>query len=80
MNSCQDYRIYGMGRKRFLQILKSTVEDSGVYVCDAGEASTSCTVEVYGTKDLCPYLAVVSHLTHRNLEKGFIFTLMMSLV
>ncbi|XP_067113960.1 obscurin-like protein 1 isoform X10 [Osmerus mordax] len=47
MNSCQDYRIYGMGRKRFLQILKSTVEDSGVYVCDSGEASTSCTVEIY---------------------------------
>lgn len=44
----KDLRIYAMGRKRFLQILKCHVNDSGVYTCDAGDATTSCTVEVYG--------------------------------
>ncbi|KAM9710755.1 obscurin isoform 11-T11 [Menidia menidia] len=43
----KDLRIYAMGRKRFLQIMKCHVSDSGLYTCDAGEASTSCTVEVY---------------------------------
>ncbi|XP_072253989.1 obscurin-like protein 1 [Leuresthes tenuis] len=43
----KDLRIYAMGRKRFLQIMKCHVTDSGVYTCDAGEASTSCTVAVY---------------------------------
>ncbi|XP_040912796.1 obscurin-like protein 1 isoform X2 [Toxotes jaculatrix] len=43
----KDLRIYAMGRKRFLQIMKSHVSDSGVYTCDAGDATTSCTVEVY---------------------------------
>lgn len=37
-----------MGRKRFLQIMKCQVQDSGIYTCDAGDAATSCTVEVYG--------------------------------
>ncbi|KAE8299626.1 Obscurin [Larimichthys crocea] len=36
-----------MGRKRFLQIMKCHVSDSGIYTCDAGDATTSCTVEVY---------------------------------
>ncbi|XP_062258670.1 obscurin-like protein 1 isoform X6 [Platichthys flesus] len=40
-------RIYAMGRKRFLQILKCRVCDSGIFTCDAGDATTSCTVEVY---------------------------------
>ncbi|XP_049449246.1 obscurin-like protein 1 isoform X4 [Epinephelus fuscoguttatus] len=40
-------RIYAMGRKRFLQIMKCHVSDSGMYTCDAGDATTSCTVEVY---------------------------------
>ncbi|XP_070771441.1 obscurin-like protein 1 [Enoplosus armatus] len=43
----KDLRIYAMGRKRFLQILKCHVSDSGMYTCDAGDATTSCTVEVY---------------------------------
>ncbi|XP_070694816.1 obscurin-like protein 1 isoform X2 [Pempheris klunzingeri] len=43
----KDMRIYAMGRKRFLQIMKCHVSDSGVYSCDAGDAITSCTVEVY---------------------------------
>nr|XP_057937506.1 obscurin-like protein 1 isoform X4 [Doryrhamphus excisus] len=40
-------RIYSIGRKRFLQITKCHVSDSGVYTCDAGEVTTCCTVEVY---------------------------------
>ncbi|XP_029980227.1 obscurin-like protein 1 [Sphaeramia orbicularis] len=43
----KDLRIYAMGRKRFLQIMKCRVSDSGVYTCDAGDATTSCAVEVY---------------------------------
>ncbi|XP_073329291.1 obscurin-like protein 1 [Pagrus major] len=43
----KDLRIYAMGRKRFLQIMKCNVGDSGIYTCDAGDATTSCTVEVY---------------------------------
>uniref|UniRef100_A0A3Q3B5R8 Obscurin like cytoskeletal adaptor 1b n=1 Tax=Kryptolebias marmoratus TaxID=37003 RepID=A0A3Q3B5R8_KRYMA len=41
----KDLRIYAMGRKRFLQIMKCHVTDSGVYTCDAGDVTTSCTVE-----------------------------------
>ncbi|XP_049340507.1 obscurin isoform X1 [Astyanax mexicanus] len=43
----KNHRIYSMGRKRFLQILKCELGDSGVYVCDAGDATTSCSLEVY---------------------------------
>ncbi|XP_069389520.1 obscurin isoform X14 [Paralichthys olivaceus] len=43
----KELRIYAMGRKRFLQIMKCHVSDSGMYTCDAGDATTSCTVEVY---------------------------------
>ncbi|XP_060909826.1 obscurin-like protein 1 isoform X6 [Labrus mixtus] len=43
----KDLRIYAMGRKRFLQVMKCNVSDSGVYTCDAGDVTTSCTVEVY---------------------------------
>ncbi|XP_068185377.1 obscurin-like protein 1 isoform X2 [Antennarius striatus] len=43
----KDLRIYAMGRRRFLQIMKSHVGDTGIYVCDAGDAVTSCSVEVY---------------------------------
>uniref|UniRef100_A0A668UB21 Obscurin-like protein 1 n=1 Tax=Oreochromis aureus TaxID=47969 RepID=A0A668UB21_OREAU len=49
VKTSKDLRIYAMGRKRFLQIMKCQVSDSGVYTCDAGDAATSCTVEVYGT-------------------------------
>uniref|UniRef100_A0A8C6SFW8 Obscurin-like protein 1 n=1 Tax=Neogobius melanostomus TaxID=47308 RepID=A0A8C6SFW8_9GOBI len=44
----KELRIYAMGRKRFLQVMKCKVSDSGVYTCDAGDATTSCSVEVYG--------------------------------
>ncbi|XP_061648761.1 obscurin-like protein 1 isoform X8 [Phyllopteryx taeniolatus] len=40
-------RIYAIGRKRFLQITKCLLSDSGMYTCDAGEVATSGTVEVY---------------------------------
>ncbi|XP_055018218.1 obscurin-like protein 1 [Boleophthalmus pectinirostris] len=43
----KELRIYAMGRKRFLQVMKCRVSDSGVYTCDAGDTSTSCSVEVY---------------------------------
>ncbi|XP_030643506.1 obscurin-like protein 1 [Chanos chanos] len=43
----KNHRIYSMGRKRFLQILKSELVDSGLYMCDAGDSKTSCSVEVY---------------------------------
>ncbi|XP_034417778.1 obscurin-like protein 1 [Cyclopterus lumpus] len=56
----KNLRIYAMGRKRFLQIMKCNVSDSGMYTCDAGDVTTCCTVEVYerdllilqGPKDL----------------------------
>ena len=44
----KDLRIFAMGRKRFLQIMKSAVGDSARYTCDAADASTSCTIEIYG--------------------------------
>ncbi|XP_026231794.1 obscurin-like protein 1 isoform X2 [Anabas testudineus] len=47
MKPDKDLRIYAMGRKRFLQIMKCQVSDSGMYICDAGDASTSCTVDIY---------------------------------
>ncbi|XP_066544500.1 obscurin-like protein 1a isoform X2 [Amia ocellicauda] len=43
----KNYRIYSMGRKRFLQITKCVTMDSGVYTCDAGDASLTCALEVY---------------------------------
>ncbi|XP_066541966.1 obscurin-like protein 1 [Hoplias malabaricus] len=43
----KNHRVYSMGRKRFLQIVRCELGDSGVYVCDAGDATTSCSVEVY---------------------------------
>ncbi|KAF4087196.1 hypothetical protein AMELA_G00092870 [Ameiurus melas] len=43
----KNHRIYSMGRKCFLQIVKCELGDSGVYVCDAGDVTTSCSVEVY---------------------------------
>lgn len=58
MKPGKDLRIYAMGRKRFLQIMKCHVSDSGMYTCDAGDATTSCTVEVYG-KACC--LNIINH-------------------
>ncbi|KAK9969100.1 hypothetical protein ABG768_027305 [Culter alburnus] len=43
----KNHRIYSMGRKCFLHILKCELGDSGLYACDAGEAKTSCSVEIY---------------------------------
>ncbi|KAF7709746.1 hypothetical protein HF521_016596 [Silurus meridionalis] len=43
----KSHRIYSMGRKCFLQIMRCELGDSGLYVCDAGDATTSCSVEVY---------------------------------
>ncbi|XP_058247679.1 obscurin-like protein 1 isoform X1 [Hemibagrus wyckioides] len=43
----KNHRIYSMGRKCFLQIVRCELGDSGLYVCDAGDATTSCSVEVY---------------------------------
>ncbi|MFT7807941.1 obscurin-like protein 1 isoform X1 [Arapaima gigas] len=43
----KSYRIYSMGRKRFLQILKCEVGDSGTYICDAGDTKASCYLEIY---------------------------------
>ncbi|XP_061533926.1 obscurin-like protein 1a [Phycodurus eques] len=40
-------RIYSMGRNKFCQILQCSLADSGIYTCDVGESSTSCTLEVY---------------------------------
>lgn len=37
-----------MGRKRCLQILESSISDSGLYTCEIGDLSTSCKLEVYG--------------------------------
>ncbi|KAM4731326.1 obscurin-like protein 1 [Anableps anableps] len=47
MKASKDVRIYAMGRKRFLQIMKCNTTDCGTYTCDACDAATSCTVEVY---------------------------------
>ncbi|XP_057709172.1 obscurin-like protein 1 isoform X5 [Corythoichthys intestinalis] len=43
----KNVRIHAIGRKRFLQITKCIVSDSGMYTCDAGDVATSGTVEVY---------------------------------
>ncbi|KAJ3591873.1 hypothetical protein NHX12_007004 [Muraenolepis orangiensis] len=48
----KDLRIFAMGRKRFLQIMKCVLCDSAVYSCDVGDTSTSCTVEIYELKVL----------------------------
>lgn len=50
VKASRELRIYSMGRKRFLQLMKCRVKDSGVYTCDAGDAATSCNVDVYGKK------------------------------
>lgn len=50
MKPSKELRIYAMGRKRFLQLMKCQVKDSGIYTCDAGDAASSCNVDVYGKK------------------------------
>ncbi|KAL2081273.1 hypothetical protein ACEWY4_023126 [Coilia grayii] len=60
----KNHRIYSMGRKRFLQILRCEMEDSGVYMCDAGDTSTSCTLEVYE-----PELEVIQGLEDLDIQE-----------
>ncbi|KAA0715524.1 Obscurin [Triplophysa tibetana] len=43
----KNHRVYSMGRKCFLQMPKCELGDSGVYMCDAGDAKTSCSVDIY---------------------------------
>ncbi|KAG7466821.1 hypothetical protein MATL_G00146350 [Megalops atlanticus] len=47
MKPSKNHRIYSMGRKRFVQILKCDLSDSGIYTCDAGDVNTYCSLEVY---------------------------------
>ncbi|XP_048835445.1 obscurin-like isoform X3 [Brienomyrus brachyistius] len=43
----KNHRIYSMGRKRFLQILKCDQSDTGIYTCDAGDTTASCSLDIY---------------------------------
>ncbi|CAL8240671.1 unnamed protein product [Merluccius merluccius] len=64
VNPGKDLRIFAMGRKRFLQIMKSGVADSAVYTCDTADTSTSCTVEIYEREVL-----VVQGLQDLNIQE-----------
>uniref|UniRef100_A0AAV2JX76 Obscurin-like protein 1 n=1 Tax=Knipowitschia caucasica TaxID=637954 RepID=A0AAV2JX76_KNICA len=57
-------RIYSLGRKRFLQVTKCGLSDSGVYTCDTGDNSTSCSVEVYERE-----LLVLQELEDQEVEE-----------
>ncbi|XP_058889463.1 obscurin-like protein 1 isoform X4 [Acipenser ruthenus] len=43
----KNYRIYSMGRKRFLQITKCGIADSGTYTCDAVDSKVTAVLDVY---------------------------------
>ncbi|XP_062390117.1 obscurin-like protein 1 isoform X1 [Sardina pilchardus] len=60
----KNHRIYAMGRKRFLQILRCEIADSGVYMCDVGDTSTSCSLEVYE-----PELEVIQGLEDLEIQE-----------
>ncbi|XP_061774413.1 obscurin-like isoform X2 [Nerophis ophidion] len=63
----KNVRIYSVGRKRFLQITKCHVCDSGVYTCDTGDVTTCCTVEVYERElEILQALEDVSILEDQN--------------
>uniref|UniRef100_A0A672M0W4 Obscurin-like protein 1 n=1 Tax=Sinocyclocheilus grahami TaxID=75366 RepID=A0A672M0W4_SINGR len=64
----KNHRIYSMGRKCFLQILKCELGDSGLYMCDAGDATTSCTVDIYGNKRKSVRLS--PHLSDLDIQEG----------
>ncbi|KAL0964073.1 hypothetical protein UPYG_G00318040 [Umbra pygmaea] len=72
----KDLRIYAMGRKRFFQILKSEVSDSGTYTCDAGDSSTSCNLEVYERE-----LVVLQNMEDQDIQEdqNAVFVIEMSL-
>ncbi|XP_073701466.1 obscurin-like protein 1 [Garra rufa] len=61
----KNHRIYSMGRKCFLQILKCEPGDSGLYVCDAGDASTSCSVDIYDRE-----LEILQSLEDLDIQEG----------
>ncbi|XP_012689427.2 obscurin-like protein 1 isoform X9 [Clupea harengus] len=64
MKPGKNHRIYSMGRKRFFQILKCEMDDSGVYMCDAGDISTSCSLEVFE-----PALEVIQGLEDQDIQE-----------
>ncbi|XP_036426457.1 obscurin-like protein 1a isoform X2 [Colossoma macropomum] len=47
LKSDKGLRIYSMGRKRCLQIMQSSVSDSGLYTCEIGDLCTFCKLEIY---------------------------------
>ncbi|XP_059356457.1 obscurin-like protein 1 isoform X11 [Carassius carassius] len=61
----KNHRIYSMGRKCFLQILKCELGDSGLYVCDAGDAITSCSVDIYERE-----LEILQSLEDLDIQEG----------
>ncbi|KAK2904772.1 hypothetical protein Q8A67_006571 [Cirrhinus molitorella] len=61
----KNHRIYSMGRKCFLQILKCELGDSGLYVCDAGNATTSCSVDIYERE-----LEILQRLEDLDIQEG----------
>uniref|UniRef100_A0A8C1QZ22 Obscurin-like protein 1 n=1 Tax=Cyprinus carpio TaxID=7962 RepID=A0A8C1QZ22_CYPCA len=61
----KNHRIYSMGRKCFLHILKCELGDSGLYMCDAGDATTSCTVDIYERE-----LEILQSLEDLDIQEG----------
>uniref|UniRef100_A0A8C1EX97 Obscurin-like protein 1 n=1 Tax=Cyprinus carpio carpio TaxID=630221 RepID=A0A8C1EX97_CYPCA len=61
----KNHRIYSMGRKCFLQILKCELGDSGLYVCDAGDGTTSCSVDIYERE-----LEILQSLEDLDIQEG----------
>nr|XP_055069179.1 obscurin-like protein 1a isoform X2 [Misgurnus anguillicaudatus] len=61
LKSTKTLRIYSVGRKRCLQIMESSISDSGIYTCATGDLSSTSKLEVYeheleiisGLEDLC---------------------------
>ncbi|XP_053085446.1 obscurin-like protein 1a isoform X4 [Pangasianodon hypophthalmus] len=47
LKSDKGLRIYMMKRKHCLQIMESSVNDSGLYTCNIGDLCTSCKLEIY---------------------------------
>ncbi|KAI4883548.1 hypothetical protein NFI96_026922, partial [Prochilodus magdalenae] len=47
LKSDKGLRIYSMGRKRCLQIMQTSVSDSGLYSCEIGDLCTFCKLDIY---------------------------------